>query len=147
MVDAPGNGLANSSQAPSTVPAPSVIGTTAPGTTAPVESVAKKLELVSVAGLTARENITCGREGTPTLPTALVGVRLAIVSNGRCGSERLSVSLVVLPAASVAVSASVCAPMPRRDRSSGVSNVPSFGLKEIGITVPPSNAYDRAAIL
>ena len=58
IVDAPGIWFANSNQAPSTFPEASFMGTTVPGTSAPDESVAKKLELVSVLGLTARENST-----------------------------------------------------------------------------------------
>src|SRR5262249_7139578 len=80
------------------------------GSTAPVESVAKNLAAVTVLGLTARENVTSGRNVTPTSVAFVAGVTLVTVSGGNAGNTTCSVLTVVSPAASVADSRSVCTP-------------------------------------
>src|ERR1700692_1810208 len=99
MVEAPGSGLVKNSHAPVSSDAMTIVA----GIKAPVESVAKKVLLVSGLGSIAREKVIFGRCVTPTSPAPIIGVNAAIVSGGSAGSVRSSVSVVVLPAASVVV--------------------------------------------
>jgi hypothetical protein len=116
-VEAPGRAWVKRSHAPISLPEVSVVGTMVAGTTAPVESVAKKLEFVSVEASTGREKMIFGRYVTPTSVAAFAGVTLAIVSVGNVARETLRVSLAVLPAASVAMMVTVWPPVPTSERS------------------------------
>ena len=93
---------------------------------------------MSVVGSIGREKYTTGRNVALTSLLPAAGEMLVTESGMAAGIVRLSVLLVVLPAASMAVTTSVGSPAVSADRSSTWLNEPS-ALNAIGMVVPPSS--------
>src|SRR5436190_11747693 len=108
------------------------------GSFAPVESVAKKLLVLSVAGLMAREKVIFGRYVVPTSLESASGVYAEIASGMALTRLTLIVDAVLLPAASTAVSFNACGPAVSLDKSNPWSNAPVDALNASGIEMPLS---------
>ena len=120
---------------------PSLAVTMWAGNFVPLGPVAKKLLAVSEVGSTGREKNTCGRKVVPTSSAPSRGVNERMPNAMAVGRLTLRLTLVSCPAASRAVTESVCGPAARRDKSSDWSKRPVAGSNAIGITVPASSWY------
>ncbi len=88
---------------------------------------------------TGRKNLTCGWKVTPTSAVPAIGIDSEMVNGMSCGSTTSSDNSLLLPARSIAVIVSVCAPAASLERSNGWSKAP-LSSKLTGIAVPPSKA-------